>query len=81
MNPAKIIIGLIIFIILIIVLGGAVYILDYLKADGGIALTLITGLASAIKTSVIMFFIILILLILGGWLLWSGTKRGSDAKK
>lgn len=81
MNPAKIFIGLIILIILIIILGGAAYIIDYLKADGGVAMTLISGLAEAISKSIVLFFVFLFFLVLAGWLLWTGTRRGEDAKK
>ena len=81
MNPSKIIIGLIILILILIIFGGGVYIIDYLKADGGVGVTLISGLSSAISHSVYLFAGFMISLVIAGWLLWTGTKREEGTKK
>ena len=75
MNPAKIIVGLILLVIIVVIFGGAVYLIQYLHADGGVATSLLSGLASLLSRSFIAFIAVLGLLILAAWLLWSGTDR------
>ena len=80
MSPIKIFVGLAILIIVVIIFGGAAYIVDYLKADGGVGVTLISGLAEAVSRSIYLFLAFLFSLIIAGWLIWTGTRRGEDAK-